>query len=269
MKQKIFSLLFLTSILLPFSSLFAWNLSPLSWDLSPLLHGHEFSYGSIIYHNERHRAGGSWQDSNLRGVRFSYQRHQKWSLYWGVEGYYAKGKAEGKTATGGRLNSTLIDSEVEGRFGYTLHLHCRACISVTPYVGFGVYDGYNNFHPLNRTAITFHNHFSFSSAGGLLELYISPCLKVGCSYTSRWMFNGTNTIQDDPTRDNIELMMNNARHEYYQFPITFRRQCSKSAYVLTPFYQKRHYGGRENFPFNYIDTKFDIYGLFLGVTHYF
>ena len=30
---------------------------------------------------------------------------------------------------------------------------------------------------------------------------------------------------------------------------------------VTPFYRFRHFGGRPNFPFDYIDTKFQLYGV--------
>ncbi len=247
----------------------AWCL-PDEWRPCRLLDGpHRISVGPQFYHVKRLRDGGSRQTGWLCGLRGSYERLKPNAFYWAAEGSWAQGSIDGTTASGTRIKSDMMDSEVEGRLGYNIHWHCGLCWAFTPFVGAGYYHGENRFVHPSPLEVLFVDTFKFGTAGFLLRAWCDDCWTVGFNFKVRQMYEGRDKVVD-PEVPNTTTIIEDKMHYICELPIQRRiciygRECYAS---VVPFYEHRHLGGREDFPFDFIDTKYKIHGvrLFLGTS---
>ena len=78
----------------------------------------------------------------------------------------------------------------------------------------------------------------------------------------KFMLNGKTKVSNDPVMGDATLLMNNQVLARISVPLIFSPPCVRMGleFVVDPFYEFRHYGGREGFPFDYIDTKYNLYG---------
>lgn len=207
--------------------------------------------------------GGSWQKGTLYGIRGGYARRKCYGLYWGVDALYSFGDLSGRTRTGNPLESHMYETQVEGRLGYSLS-YCRAVChpSVTAYAGYGYLHSINKFRPPSPIPCHFRNRVEYFAAGFLSCVAVGECLRVGVDGKVKWMVEGKRKIAHDPLFPDLYMQMENEVHYEVDVPIAFST-CWWGQPVevkFTPFYRLRHYGGKENFPFDFSDTRFNLWG---------
>lgn len=223
---------------------------------------HRLSIEPMVYHTKRTRDGGTWQKGILYGIQAKYERLCPWGFYWSVDGHYASGTLHGENLGGLKLKSELSDSEIHGRLGFTIALGPKNCFSLTAFGGYGYFSSWNKFKEPSTLPIHFHNTFDFGSAGLMLQWRISKCWEIGLNYTLKWMIEGKCQTSNDPDFEDSTLYMTNRLQYEIEVPVWYRLPCKIDSYLgLIPFFKHRAYGGQENFPFDFRETEFQIYGL--------
>ena len=229
-----------------------------------------FYAGPEIYHIKRWRNGGTKQTGRMDGVRVGFDRIKRHGWYIGVDGFYSTGHLEGHNARGRTLDSDLTDIIFEGRVGFTLQDQTECQHTFTPFVGYGYFHEVNNFHSPSPIPYTFTDTFDYFTTGFLSGFNFTPLLSMGLNFKVKFMMSGRSKISDDPLYDDVKLRMNNEIQLRVDVPLVFHCLPWKRVQAaLVPFYEYRHLGGREGFPFDYIDTKFTLLGARLDLIYRF
>ncbi|CUI16719.1 hypothetical protein PNK_1102 [Candidatus Protochlamydia naegleriophila] len=226
--------------------------------------------GPEVYYVKRTKKAGAEQDGYLYGVRLGYERIKRYKLYVGLDFLYANGDLKGKVEDQ-RIKSSLTDINVEERIGYTFAAKCGWRPSFTPFIGVGRFWEKNEYKHPTPIRFHFHNRFLYIPVGFLSQIYVSSCFSVGLNFKARIILDGKNCVSNDPQFGKI--------HQCYDEKIQYRVELPLSYYScwcnhemaisLVPFYEYRHYGQRVNFPFDFIETKFNLYGATLKAIYLF
>lgn len=227
--------------------------------------------GAESYFLDRVRSGGTQQSGWINGARVGIDRIKRYGWYVGADYLYATGCIKGNTATGRCLNSCLTDEIAEVRLGYTLQQDDCHCSFITPFGGYGYFREVNDFHSPSPLPCTFTDSFSYAVVGFLSGTHITPRLTMGVNFKVRFMQNGKSVVSDDPVYDTVTLKMEDEIHVRVDVPFAFTppRTPFGIGFLLSPFYEYRHFGGREGFPFNFRDTQFYLYGARFALTYQF
>jgi hypothetical protein len=222
----------------------------------------KFSIGPEIYYLRRTREGGTKQTGGMYGVRAIYDRIKRFRLYWGADVLYASGCLNGKSSIGNRLRSTFTDFEVEGRFGYTFQSKGDYQPSFTPFVGYGYFCETNKFRHPSPIKVKFDTYYRFYVVGFLSSLAINPSFTIGVNFKARFMVDAKCKIKNDPDFKNVTQLIDDKVNYRLEVPLSyyFCPENKKFGLDLIPFFEYRHYGRRENYPFDFLDTKIRIYG---------
>lgn len=217
----------------------------------------EFSLGMESSRIKRMRSGGTKQDGFLNGVRLSYDYFNR--LYLGADYFRGSSRLDGHTGRNRQITSILTDRTYEGRVGYCF-LDGGHFFSF--FSGYGKFHEVNDFYPPTPVPFTFINTYSYIPVGFLSGVYLTSLVSMGFNFKVMFMRDAKSTVSDDPGRADVVLNMNeeiNVRIEtpFMLFPEHTRMNIRFS---FVPFYEFRHYGGREGYPFNYIDTKYNLLG---------
>lgn len=222
----------------------------------------QFYIGPTVYHVERERKGGTHQCGELGGVRLGYDRIGRNKFYLGFEFLYARGHLGGHGGTGKRIKSTFIDMDIEGRFGYTLQQKCAPRLAFTPFVGGGYAQENNNFRHPSPIPVHFRLHYIYWSAGFLSQISITPRFDAGINFTAKFMIEGKNKATHDPKCDDSVSMIGNRNHYKIEVPLSYH-YGNQTFISLVPFYEYRLYGHHAGYPFDFLDTKLNLYGITL------
>ncbi len=228
-----------------------------------------FTGGPETYFIKRSREGGSFQKGRLDGVKIDIDRIERCRWYFGGEYQYASGDIKGYTAGGNYFVSKLTDTIYEGRLGYTFQQKEGRQPFFVPFGGWGYFKEVNAFRYPSLLTYTFNDTFHFFTIGFLSGVNFTPLLSMGVNFKVRFMIDGTSQVTNDPVYDEVNLNMENEMQIRLDIPFTFNLPCSLFgiAMQLVPFYEFRHFGGREGYPFNFRDTKFYIYGAQLALLY--
>lgn len=229
------------------------------------------SIGPEIYHIKRTREGGASQSGTAVGVRGSFERIGRYKWYAGVEGLYGCGTIKGHSANGNRLKSRLTDRMIEGRVGYTFQSKCGWLPSFTPFVGYGYSEELNHYKSPSPLLVNFKNRASYFSFGFLSSVMITQSLTVGFNLKARSLVDPECLVKNDPVFDQLKMHINDEVQYRFELPFYYDFYSCDQVFELglVPFYEFRHYGGRENYPFDFLDTKLKVYGLNLQFTYRF
>lgn len=227
--------------------------------------------GEESYYLWRLRNGGTKQEGRIDGVRVGIDRLKPYGLYIGADYLYACGSLRGKTALGNPLSSELTDQIFEVRIGYTLQENISRRTFITPFLGWGYFEEINGFHPPSLLPCKFTDSFNFVAVGFLSGVNFTPLLSMGINFKVRFMQDAKSEVTEDPLFDDVTLAMENETCYRLEVPITFT-PCDSFLGLggqIAPFYEFRHFGGREGYPFNFKDTKFHLLGLRLSLVYRF
>lgn len=230
-----------------------------------------FSIGPEIYHFKRTRIGGTWQNGFISGGRATFERKCPWSWYLGADALIAQGSLRGKNSANLNLRSTLTDKIYEGRLGFMFQMPGKRCRFFLPFVGYGSFHETNDFKSPSPLPFTFIDTFQYVPVGFLSGFNITPLLSIGINFKAEFMLNAHSQVTDDPLFDEISLKIKDEINTRLELPLTwtFYRGCLSSFFRFAPFYEYRHFGGQEGFPFDFIDTEFHLIGgsFQLGLTY--
>jgi len=220
------------------------------------------SAGPESFHFVRNREGGTHQEGRIDGMRISFDRIKCCSWYLGADYLVANGKLKGETATGRHLKSELTDQIIEARFGFTFQQKMRGNPFITPFGGWGYFKEINDFYAPSPLPCKFTDTFNYLAVGFLSGINFTPLLSMGINFKLRFMQEATSKVSNDPLFDDVTLQMKEEMHIRLDIPFTCSpcTPLSGIGFLLSPFYEYRHFGGREGFPFNFRNTKFYLYG---------
>lgn len=234
----------------------------------PNKYPHRIFVGPEFYHIHRSRGSGAKQNGWIYGVRAGYERVKRFKIYWGADFLYGEGQLHGKSDTAGKLKSTFRDENIEGRLGYTFQKKCSNHLSLTPYVGYGYFRETNRYHENQPRKVKFRTTFDYVVCGFLSNIAIFQSWNAGVNFKARFPLDGRCKIFD-PEENNSKQLFNSRWQYRVELPISYRIcQCYERVELdFVPFYEFRRYGGRENYPFNFIDTRLKIYGVNLQFSY--
>lgn len=228
------------------------------------------SVGPEIYYLERKRDGGSKQDGMMYGARASYDRLGRYKWYLGAEAFYAEGRLKGHT-TSAKLKSTMVQESLEGRFGYTFQAKNCWRPSLTPFIGYGYYRESNHFRSPSPLRVKLISDYSYAAYGFLSSVEVLCNVTVGFNAKFRSMYDAKCRVKKDPEREGHKMVIKDELQYRLELPIYYEFcLCNFNAEVgLVPFFERQHYGGRENFPNDFFDTKLWLYGANFQLTYRF
>lgn len=211
---------------------------------------------------KRKREGGTSQDGPLYGIRVQYDHIKRYKFYWGVQGYYASGSVDGHTGNDSKIKSRWTDEMIEGNFGYTFQYKYCPHYSFTPFVGAGYFRETNKFGDPSPIHLKFITQLPYISYGFLSSITFRNCFSIGVNARFRTPWEVKCHVKDDPDFDTIKLNVGEELQYRIELPLYYRQAlfCSFFELGLVPFYEKRAYGGRENYPFNFFETHVTLYG---------
>jgi hypothetical protein len=239
-----------------------------SFTLWPVTGPHRLFIGPEFYYAQRTREGGSKQTGWLYGGHATFERRKHCGLYYAIDAYYAIGNLKGKTASGSTLKSEICEREIEGRLGYSLTFNKTKKYTLIPYCGYGDFYSSNDFKRPSPIIYEDQIRFQYGVAGFDASFFPSQYLECGINFNAKYMIEGKCKVKDDPDFDDINQIIESKIQ--YEVDLPFRYYtCWKNrriVAIIAPFYRFQHYGGRMNWPFDFIDTKFSIYGAKLQVN---
>ena len=227
---------------------------------------HRLGIGPEFYYIERKRDGKKAEDGYMIGERMTYERLRPWCIYYGAEQYYAVGCISRRTLVSTEMLSKLQDAEVEARIGYTLMNSWRFYFMFTPFVGYGNFTGTNKFLLPRFLKLTFRPTFNYFTTGFLSALYFcNGQASIGLNIKWKSMRHSINRVIDRSHGHCISFYqrMGDRTQIQVDLPLTYyywyaREQAFEIAIV--PFYRNRIYGAHRNFPFDFLETKFEMWG---------
>lgn len=246
-------------ILLLFSSLNAYE-DECCYNFLPI---YKTTIGPEIYHVKRTREGGASQSGCLYGVRGSFERIGRYKWYLGLEGLYGRGAITGHSGTGAKLKSTLTDRFIEGRLGYTFQAKCAFIPSFTPFFGYGYSDETNHYKSPSPLLVKFIHESAYISFGFLSSITFCPEFSAGFNLKMRSLVDPICKVKTDPVFGTLKMHILEKMQYRFELPLEYAifRECHVFELGLVPFYEIRHYGGRENYPFDFLDTKLRLFGV--------
>lgn len=230
----------------------------------------QFFIGPEIYHVKRTKEEGISQKGEMYGVRLGYDYVRRSAIYFGVDELFAHGTLKGHR-NGIEIKSTLRDANLEGRLGYTFQSKGCYKFSFSPFIGIGYFWETNKYKHPSPLHIHFHNKFAYVPVGFLSRFFPYPHLSVGINFKARILFDGKVLVTHDNGFEDRELGYEEKIQYRVDIPVTYYFcWCNHNlAASLVPFYEYRNYGHRANFPFDFLETKFKIYGADLQLRYVF
>ena len=215
--------------------------------------GGYLSLGPEVYYAKKIRASGSKQRGVLFGAELSFNRIKPCTFYFGADGYYAKGILKGTNASGRAIRSSLIDMQAEGRIGYNFPYF-------TPFVGYGYLEENNNFLAPSTNQFHYHDSIQYLTVGFLSYYPIKNRIFIGLDAKVKEMVDGRCRISNDPLNPPVTLLIGNERQYRVDLPLSYKSERSGLFVTFDPFYEYRHYGGHESYPFDFIAIQYQIWG---------
>ena len=227
--------------------------------------------GAESFHFKRIREGGTQQSGVINGTRLGLDRIKPCGWYLGADYLYASGEIKGEARSGIPLKSELTDQIFEARVGFTLQQNVLEKPFITPFVGWGRFREVNDFIPPSPLICKFTDTFNYVVVGFLSGVNITALISMGIHFKVKFMLDGESKVSDDPMYEDVTLIME--KETFYRLDIPFSYNPCNAIFGIdmqfVPFYEFRHFGGREGFPFNFKDTKFYLYGARLALLYRF
>lgn len=225
--------------------------------------GHQITLGPEFYYVCQKREGGMRQKGWLYGGKFNYDRIYPCTFYWGFEVAAARGSIKGKTGSSRDVKSRYINFDFEGRVGYNFNLRICPSFVFTPFFSFGYLSECTDFQHPSPLTIHFRTHGGFVGAGFLSTLSVDDGIDLGLNAKFRYLVNPEVSITHDRLNKDSTLEINNAFQYRVELPYTYWFCAEAEAVRVIPFFEHRHYAGRQAFPFNIQETNLNFYGVTL------
>jgi hypothetical protein len=232
------------------------------------LYRHQMSLGPQGCHVKRVKKGGTQQDGEVYGVSFSYDRLKYWGWYWGVGADYASGVLDGHSGNRKPLKSHFKDGQVDGRFGYTFQQAEGFQVALTPFIGGGYAVEKNDFVSPSPLPVHFKTRYAFVEWGVLSWAHVYGRVEAGLNVKMRLPLAPKCWVSNDPKYEPMTQRMGDRVQYRVDLPITYRLGFRDHVNVVVdPFFEYRSYGGHVNYPFDYFETKFTLWGVALQLQY--
>ncbi|MBS0624083.1 MAG: hypothetical protein JSS62_05620 [Verrucomicrobia bacterium] len=251
------------SILLSFCLLFCTVLSATT---TPFV-----SAGAEACRMKRMRYGGTQQQGTLNGARLTYNRLAPSCIYLGADYFKGKAQMSGHSGTQKPIASEITDSILEGRFGYVFPTQAERVSLFALFTGYGSFRETNDFNHPTPLPLTFTDTFSYIPVGFLAGINVTSFMNVGLNFKAMFMLDGESHIFDEELNSSETLLMNNEINIRIELPVTLSPSDTlfNLSFAVVPFLELRHFGGREGYPYDFLDTKFNLIGGRLALVSYF
>jgi hypothetical protein len=237
----------------------------------PMFHGHILSLGPEWYYINRTKKGGTTQHGSCIGVRANYDHIKRYKIYYGGQAFYGTGTLDGHTGSDLKLRSRLTEAQVEGSLGYTFQ--AKWCFQpwITPIIGYGYFYDKNDFKKPSPLTVTYTLQYSYVPFGFLSGLMLNPSTSLGLNVRVRYPIEPKCRISNDPEFDDTKMHVDEELGFRIELPLVYKTNqfCRSLLVGILPFFDFRHYGGRANYPFDFIDTKLRIYGANVQIMYQF
>lgn len=231
-------------------------------DLS--LHRNQFYAAPEVYQLKRTKKGGGKQKGVPFAIRLGYDRLKRYGWYWGVEGSSSWGSLHGHSGSGIKNRSRFSDCWMEGRGGYTFQQKEGSQASLTPFVGLGYLEEKNHFTSPSHLKIHFKTKCPFATAGFLFWMKLNCAFELGFNFKARYPLDPECKITHDKAHDNFSQLIKERIQYRIDLPLTYRLNDEGSlAVAIAPFWENRAYGTRLNYPFDFLKTEFQFWGVSL------
>lgn len=229
-----------------------------TYEVSP----HAIYVGPTASHTHRTRKGGAWQSGELLGVQMRYDKVARSKIYWGADLSYAEGLLRGRSSADDRVKSRFIDEWIEGRVGYTFSRKWCFEWSLSPFLGIGYGLEKNRF--VVPTPLLLHSkiRYIYVPLGFLGKMRFNDKWDIALQFTAKINANVKNYISHDPDFDDSTLQVDPKVGYRVEVPLNYNYN-SRWFFSISPYYESRHYGGKVNFPFDFVGTKLSTYGAWL------
>lgn len=222
----------------------------------------ELQVGPEIFFYHRERASGTFQQGRMDAVRLRVERFCPSGIYLGADYFRARGEVNGKNSRKQSIFSYIHDETYEGRIGFCFYPSCTRGLWFVPFIGIGHFIEVNDAFPPTSLCICTTDKFYYLLAGFHSWFYSSPCFSLGLRFETMWMQAATSKISEDPLFEDVTLSIQNVPYVRLELPFRYTpsKRVSYFSWQFAPFYEYRHFGAREGYPFDYIDTKFHLVG---------
>ncbi len=234
--------------------------------------GHILTIAPEIYHLKRTRQGGTKQNGTIVGLRASYDHIKRYKIYWGIQAFYGTGIVRGHTGTKSKIRSRWTDEQIEGNLGYTFQYKFFPNYSFTPFGGYGYFKETNNFNPPSPLPLTYVTHFPYISYGFLSKFMLNSNFSIGANLRIKTLWDTRSIVKNDPDFDGKRKLLVGDSWQYrIEVPIVYCQKflCNSIEFGAMPFYEKRCFGGRENYPFDFFKTTLKLIGIDLQIIYIF
>ncbi len=240
-------------------------------EFRPIPQGYIPAIGAEWSHVSRTRDGGTKQHGNYFGGRASFDRIARYKLYYGVQAAYGFSTLEGHQGSGAKIRSKFTTGQIEGSVGYTFQSKCFLNPWITPILGYGYLYEKNAFKDPSPLHLTFTTRYQYVPFGILSGITVAENFGVGLNVRLRWPYDPKCKVTGDEENEDSTQLIEEKLGYRIEIPLLYATPvCCRSLLVgLTPFYELRHYGGKENHPFDFFETKMRLYGVNLQILYQF
>lgn len=255
--MKVFRLLFFSAIII----------ASLPLEAALMLGPHRLSLFAEGGRLHRKRSGGTHQKGTLLGYGCEYERLKKSGFYLFGRAAFDEGTLRGSTGSGFKIKSRYDSQECFGRAGWAF-CFCEDW-TVAPFLGGGYYRSENRFVDPSPIPVKMRIHFPYAMGGAAVEWRRSEEWVYTFSLQGKKPFDPECVIEDDPDFFDIHQMIKSALQ--WDAEAGFRKkypmQCGfEGALEGQFFYRLSRYGKKENYPFDFTETKQRFIGFRVSLT---
>ncbi|MCB1114075.1 MAG: hypothetical protein KDK62_04900 [Chlamydiia bacterium] len=222
----------------------------------------EFTLGGTVSYLKREKSGGSNQTGTLGGIRAGFDRFKRYSWYIGAETEALWGTLRGHNRFQDKLHSDFISFWGEGRFGYTFQSKCFPYLAFTPFIGGGFLEENNNFSSPSPIPIHFRTHAPYAAGGFFSWIDLGSGFEGGLNLKLKLPIDPKCHVHNDPMNPPSQQLINERLLWRIELPLSYRlNPCASRLVTISPFWELRSYGKRINYPFDFLNTRLNFWGV--------
>jgi len=225
---------------------------------------HRFTGFAETGYFKRKRDGGSSQSGALFGYGAEYESLKDSGFYLYGKAYWAQGTLTGDSGED-HIKLRYNSEEYYGRIGYSL---CFCKWVFAPFIGGGGAKLKNHFIDPSPLQVRMNIQFPYALAGLKIEWQRTDDLQFYTSFQLKKPYEPKCTIKDDPDFFDVHQTVKEKLQADFEVGIRKNWLCMPIAIggQVAFFYQYNHFGREENFPFNFLETTYNYFGLRAGLS---
>lgn len=139
---------------------------------------------------------------------------------------------------------------------------------MTPFAGIGYFIEKNNFLDPSPIPANFKTRFVYFVTGFLTQIHFCNQFEIDLNFKTKFPFAPKCKVTNDPENEAVDQRIGDRFQYQVDLPLTYHAFCKgRLGISLIPFYEYRNYGSHPNFPFNFIKTHFNIWGIAFGLQY--